>query len=69
VNSRANKPSNSGDFSFELRTSGRQHAPIFLRKAGFSPKLWTPSIWYGSRNSNVSKYLCASTERRFVTPL
>jgi hypothetical protein len=68
VNAGANRPQYSSDFSFELRTSGRQHAAIFLRKAGFSPKLWTPSIRYGSRNANVSNYLCASPERGLWCP-
>jgi hypothetical protein len=53
VNLRAIKPSNSSGLSFELRTPDRQSQPIVLRKARFSPKLWTPSIRYGSRNSNV----------------
>src|ERR1700704_5316771 len=57
VNSRAIKPSNSTDFSIELRTPDRQSRPIILRKAGFSLKLWTPSIRYGSRNSNVWSYI------------
>jgi thymidylate synthase len=33
VNSRANKPSNSSDFSFELQTLDRQSRPIVLRKS------------------------------------
>jgi hypothetical protein len=53
MNSRANKPIISSDFSFELRTPDRQSGPIVLRKARFSPELWTPSIRYGFRNSNV----------------
>jgi hypothetical protein len=57
ANSRAIKPSNSSDFSFELRTPDRRSRSIFLRKTRFSPKLWTPSIRYGSRNSNVWSYL------------
>src|SRR5438477_5162963 len=63
VFSPANKPSNSSDFSFELRTPDRQSWPIVLRKARFSPKLWTPSIRYGFRNSNVWSDLRTSLER------
>jgi len=69
VNSPANKPSNSSDFSFELRTPDRQSWPIVLRKARFSPKLWTPSIRYGSRNSNVWSDLRTSSERGFAASL
>jgi hypothetical protein len=57
LNSRAKKPSNSSDFSFELRTPNRQRPLIILRKVHFSPKLWTPQIRYGSRNPNVSSDL------------
>jgi hypothetical protein len=57
VNSWAINPSNSSYFSFDLRTPERRSRPIVLRKARFSPKLWTPSIRYGSRNSNVWSYL------------
>ena len=49
------KPNSGRYFSFKLRTPTRQGALIILRKAHFSPKLWTPQIRYGSRNSNVSK--------------
>jgi len=69
VNSPANKPSNSSDFSFELRTPDRQSWPVVLRKARFSPKLWTPSIRYGSRNSNVWSDLRTSSERGFAASL
>jgi hypothetical protein len=51
------KPSSSSDFSSWPRTRDRQSRLIILRKARFSPKLWTPAIRYGSRNSNVSSYL------------
>jgi hypothetical protein len=44
-------------FSLGLRTPNRQGRPIFLRMAHSSPKLWTPKIRYGSRNSNVSRSL------------
>jgi hypothetical protein len=57
VKSRAIRPSNSNDFSFELRTPDLESRLIFLRTARFSPKLWTPSIRYGSRNLNVWSYL------------
>jgi len=69
VNSRANNPSNGSDFSFELWTPDRQSWPIVLRKARFSPKLWTPSIRYGSRNSNVWSYLLTSAESGSATSL
>jgi len=63
------KPSSSSDSSFKLRTPNRQSLVIFLRKSRFSPKLWTPQIWYGSRNSNVSKDLCFSTKTASAAPL
>jgi hypothetical protein len=50
-------PSSSSDFIFELRISNRQSRHILLRMAHFSPELWTLLIWYGSRNSNVSRGL------------
>jgi hypothetical protein len=62
ASSLANKPSSSSDFSSELRTPDRQSLLFVLRKARFSPKLWTPPIRYGSRNLNVSSYLWASVE-------
>jgi hypothetical protein len=37
--------------------------------AHFSPKLWTPPIWYGSRNSNGSRRLCTLIKWGFVAPL
>jgi hypothetical protein len=46
ANSLAIKLSNSSDFSFGLWTPDRQGRLIILRKAHFSPKLWTPSIRY-----------------------
>ena len=49
------KPSSSTDFSVGFRTPNRQSRLIFLRMAHSSPKLWTLKIWYGSRNSNVSR--------------
>lgn len=52
VNSRAKKPSNSCNFSLGPGPSNGQSRPIVLRYARFSPKLWTLSIRYGSRNSN-----------------
>jgi hypothetical protein len=69
VNSRAIKPCNSSDFSFELRTQDRQSRPIVLRKARFSPKLCTPSIRYGSRNSNFRSYLQTSAQRGLAASL
>jgi hypothetical protein len=63
------KPSSSSDSSFKLRTPNRQSLVIILRKARFSPKLWTPQIWYGSRNLNVSKDLCFSTKTASAAPL
>jgi len=54
---RAIKPNSGTDFSFELRTPSRQGELVILRKAHLSPKLWTPRIRYGARNSNVSKGL------------
>jgi hypothetical protein len=62
------KPNSSGDFSSELRTLDRQTRPIILRKARFSPKLWTPPIRYGSRNLNVLSYLSTSRERGSISP-
>jgi hypothetical protein len=52
------EPNISSNFRFGFRTSKRQSPPILLRMAQFSPDLWTPPIWYGSRNSNVSRCLC-----------
>lgn len=63
------KPNSGGDFSFELRTPSRQGALVILRKAHLSPKLGTPRIWYGSRNSNVSKRLSMPTKRGSAAPL
>jgi hypothetical protein len=37
--------------------------------AHFSPELWTPPIWYGSRNSNVSRRLCILIKWGSVAPL
>jgi hypothetical protein len=48
---------NSSDFSFELWTPDRRSRPTILRKARFSPKLWTSPIRYGFRKSNVSSCL------------
>src|ERR1700716_1262969 len=45
------KPSIRSHFQFELWTADGLNRPIVLRKARFSPNLWTPAIWYGSRNS------------------
>jgi hypothetical protein len=42
---------------------------IVLRKAHLSPKLCTPRLRYGSRNSNVSKSLRISTKRDFAALL
>ena len=49
------KPSSGSYFSFELRTPSQQGALIILQKAHLSPKLCTPRMRYGYRNSNVSK--------------
>ena len=43
-------PNSSSDFSCELRTYNGQSRLILLRKAHFSPQLWTLRIRYGSRN-------------------
>ena len=51
----ANKPNSSSDFS--LCSERPQSRPIILRRARFSPKLWTLSDRHGSRNLNVSSYL------------
>ena len=69
MSSRATKPSNSSDFSFELRALDRQSRLNILRKALFSPKLWTLSIRYGSRNLNVLSCLRTSAERGSATSL
>ena len=53
----ASRPVMATDFSFGLRISDRQVGLFILRKARLSPKLWTPWIPYGSRNSNVSSRL------------
>jgi hypothetical protein len=40
-------PNSGSDVPFELRTPTRQGALIILRKAHFSPKLWTPKCFPG----------------------
>jgi hypothetical protein len=62
-------PRSSSDFSLELRTYNRQSRLILLRKAHFSPKLWTLRIRHGSRNSNVSRGLRILTKRGSAAPL
>jgi hypothetical protein len=43
------------NLSSGLRTGTNR--PIVLQTAYFSPDLWTPPNWYGSRNAIVSSYL------------
>ena len=63
------KPNSGTNFSFELRTPSRRGAFDILRKAHLSPKLWTPRIRYGTRNSNLSKSLQTVTKIGSATPL
>ena len=64
--STAQKPRFCGLSSFQVRPAESGEGPIFLRKGGFSPNLWTARIQYGFENALISVACKGDREAHFA---